>query len=485
MADYPTGLLPLPPQMAVERIGTLLLEEAAESIARLDGGADAEALHDFRVALRRLRSVLRAFRPYLDHAVTKKTRARIRDLARTTNSARDAEVLLEWVQSRRKGLTPTQRIGARWFEEQLARRRDEGYAAGERAIERDFAGVDRRTRKRLAAAARNPWGGSESRPTFAHALSDLVRDHIRALCDRVDHVRDAEDDATVHAARIEAKRLRYLLELVTGEIDAAAAGVKRLKRLQTVLGDLHDVQVGDTVLGAACEDAAAEHARALAALAVGNVDDRERRRVRRRNPMTGLLALTRLTREVQHELFADFVEWRRGDEDRLRRDVDEVLEILSAVSPAGIEIERKYLLRAVPEPALAAASVEVDQGWLPGAKLQERLRHVRGSEGERYERTVKLGAGLSRLEVEEETTAELFRSLWPLTEGRRVRKRRYYVADGALTWEIDEFLDRELVLAEVELPSPEADVPIPDWLEPVIEREVTGDPEYLNVNLAG
>jgi CHAD domain-containing protein/CYTH domain-containing protein len=484
VADYPTGLLPLPPQLAVERIGTLLLDEAAEAVGRLHGGDDEEALHDFRVALRRLRSVLRAFRPHLDHAVTKKTRSRIRDLARTTNSARDAEVLLEWVQTRRQGLTPTQRIGARWFAERLEHRRDEGYADGERAIARDFTALDRRIRRRLAAAARNPWGGSEARPTFAAALSDLVRDHVRSLCDKVDHVRDARDDATVHAARIEAKRLRYLLELVGGEIEAAASGVKRLKRLQTVLGDLHDVQVADSVLGSACEDAAAEHARTLAALVVGQVEERERRRVRRRNPTTGLLALTRASREAQQELFERFDAWRREEEDGLRGEIDQVIDTLGVVSPAGVEIERKYLLRAVPEHAASAVSVAVEQGWLPGSKLQERLRHVSGGDGEHYVRTVKLGAGLSRLEVEEETSAELFRSLWPLTEGRRVRKRRYYVPEGDRTWEIDEFLDRELVLAEVELPSPQAEVEIPDWLAPVLERDVTGDPDYLNVNLA-
>lgn len=484
MAEYPAGLLPLPPQMAVERVGALLLDEADESIARLDGGDDAEALHDFRVALRRLRSVLRAFRPYLDHTLTKKTRSRIRGLARTTNSARDAEVLLEWVRSRRQGLTPAQRIGARWFEEQLERRREDGYAAAERAIARDFASVDRRIRKRLTAAARNPWGASRSHPTFAAALAHLMRDHVRALGDKVEHAQDSQGAAAVHAARIGAKRLRYLLELVTAEVDAAASGVQHLKQLQTVLGDLHDVQVADTMLGSACEDAAAEHARTLAALAVGGGDERERRRVRRRNPMTGLLALTRLSREVQQELFEAFDTWRHEEEDALQRDVDEVLHVLGAVSPAGVEIERKYLLRAVPEDVTSVRFVEVEQGWLPGTRLQERLRHVSGSDGDRYVRTVKLGAGLSRLEVEEETTAELFRTLWPLTEGRRVRKRRYYVTEGDRTWEIDEFLDRSLVLAEIELPSPEEDVAIPEWLEPVLKREVTGDPDYLNVNLA-
>jgi CYTH domain-containing protein len=71
-----------------------------------------------------------------------------------------------------------------------------------------------------------------------------------------------------------------------------------------------------------------------------------------------------------------------------------------------------------------------------------------------------------------------------LTEGHRVRKRRYLVEDGDLTWEIDEFVDMPLVLAEVELPTEATAVELPGWLAPLVIEEVTGRPEYLNVNLA-
>jgi CHAD domain-containing protein/CYTH domain-containing protein len=474
----------MPPQVAVDRIGNVLLADAREAVTRLDRGEDDEALHDFRVALRRLRSVLRAFQPYLDHAVPKKTRRRIRDLARATNSARDAEVLLDWLGGRRAELTPSQRIGARWLEEHLTAQRDDGYDVGARAIASDFAGVDRRVRKRLATAARNPWGGSESRATFAVALGELVRTHLQTLQEALDEVQRSDDRQTVHAARIHAKRLRYLLELVAGELGSAASGVKRIKRLQTVLGDLHDMQVGEGAFGAACEDAAAEHARHLAELATSGADDPERRRARRRNPMSGLLALTEQCRGAQKDLFRAHRRWRKSDWPALQQDVAAVLDQLTVVSPAGIEIERKYLLRRVPEQVSSAEAVDVEQGWLPGARLQERLRRVRGSDGDSYFRTVKLGEGLTRLEVEEESSQEIFEHLWPLTEGRRVHKRRYTVSEGGIMWEIDEFLDRELVLAEVELPSPDTDVAVPDWLATVLEREVTGDPKYVNVNLA-
>lgn len=484
MPDYPLGLLALPPQVGIERLAGALLTDARLATERLEQGGDAEALHDFRVSLRRLRSVLRAFRGYLDHEVPRKLRRSIRDLAQLTNSARDAEVLLDWVAGHQDKLAPSQHVGAHWFRRRLQTQRDDGYETSASAIRRRYPRLERRIRRRLAAAAHNPWGATESRPTFADALADLITAEVASLDSALDAIIGPKDRPTVHQARIHAKRVRYLLELITGEFGAAASAVSRLKKLQDVLGNLHDVLIGEKASAAACEDAAAEHARQLSTLAVEQAEERERRRVRRRNPVDGLLAISGLYRTAQEEHYEAYEEWRTTEEPELQDDVEAVLQGLRVVTPGGVEIERKYLLHALPEGLDGATAAEVEQGWLPGSRLQERLRRVRRGEEERFFRTVKLGEGLSRLEVEEEADAELFAYLWPLTETRRVRKRRYFVPEGSLMWEIDEFLDRTLVLAEVELPSPDADVVIPDWLAAVLDREVTGESEYVNVNLA-
>ena len=52
------------------------------------------------------------------------------------------------------------------------------------------------------------------------------------------------------------------------------------------------------------------------------------------------------------------------------------------------------------------------------------------------------------------------------------------------SWEIDEFLDRELYLAEVELDDPAEKVEPPAWLAPHVVKDVTGDEKYVNLNLA-
>jgi CYTH domain-containing protein len=151
----------------------------------------------------------------------------------------------------------------------------------------------------------------------------------------------------------------------------------------------------------------------------------------------------------------------------------------------NIEIERKYLLSALPKLPRATAILEIDQGYLPGEKLVERLRRQEDKEGgARYYRTVKLGSGVERMELEDETDERTFRHLWELTEGRRLKKRRYLVPDGDDVWEIDEFTDRPLWLAELELHRADANVKIPEWLAPVLVREVTDEPAYTNHSLA-
>jgi CYTH domain-containing protein len=157
------------------------------------------------------------------------------------------------------------------------------------------------------------------------------------------------------------------------------------------------------------------------------------------------------------------------------------------------EIERKYLLRALPGETAAAPRVEIDQGYLPGERILERVRRVRnvgtGSSPEHtgemsYFRTIKLGSGVERFELEEETTEHFFMTVWPLTRGRRVQKRRYTLRAGTDEWEIDEFTDRALVLAEIELDSADRPVHLPSWLATFIDREVTEDENFSNYRLS-
>lgn len=165
------------------------------------------------------------------------------------------------------------------------------------------------------------------------------------------------------------------------------------------------------------------------------------------------------------------------------RFLDELAARVSTAPEAGVEIERKYLLRALPPEVHRHSASELTQGYVPGGEFRERVRRVVGDDATRYLRTLKAGRGIRRIELEEEIDATLFEGLFALTEGARVHKRRYRVPDGVLCWEVDDFLDRSLVLAEVEL-TRERDVSLPAWLSPYVVREVTEERAFVNQVLA-
>ena len=98
-------------------------------------------MHDFRVALRRLRSLLRSHRSAFSVEFPKKTIRRLAAMARDTNPGRDAEVQLAWLSSFAEELKPAERAGHRELARELAARRDESYRKVEREIVRDFAGI--------------------------------------------------------------------------------------------------------------------------------------------------------------------------------------------------------------------------------------------------------------------------------------------------------------------------------------------------------
>ena len=146
------------------------------------------------------------------------------------------------------------------------------------------------------------------------------------------------------------------------------------------------------------------------------------------------------------------------------------------------EIERKFLVREVPDALEEQPHEAIRQGYLAMMADGSAVR-IR-EKGDRFFQTLKRGTGLERAEVEIELTPDQFDTLWPLTEGRRVEKTRYEVPYGEYTIELDMYHGRlaPLVTAEVEFESKEASREFgpPDWFG----EEVTSDERFSNLSLA-
>ena len=145
-----------------------------------------------------------------------------------------------------------------------------------------------------------------------------------------------------------------------------------------------------------------------------------------------------------------------------------------------VEVERKFLVAQPPDLEGVPAD-EIEQGYLAiGADGEVRLRR----KGDALVLTAKRGSGLSRQEAEIELDPERFDELWPLTQGRRLHKRRHLVTHEDLKIEVDVYEGEleGLVVAEIEFDSEDQarGFEPPDWLG----EEVTGDRRYLNETLA-
>jgi adenylate cyclase len=146
------------------------------------------------------------------------------------------------------------------------------------------------------------------------------------------------------------------------------------------------------------------------------------------------------------------------------------------------EIERKFLVKQLPERLDQFPHQEIVQGYLAAESsgVQVRLRKKGNAHSLTYKRDTENG----REEREISLSAEQFDTLWPATAGRRLTKQRYEVPCNEHIIEIDVYRGRHdgLVVAEVEFGDDQACVDFnpPEWLG----EEVTGQSRYSNVLLA-
>ena len=203
-----TTLLSRSPQVASRLIALDLLDRAGRAAARLEDSGDADALHDFRVALRRLRSICRAYRGPLEDSLRKRDRRRLAELSRATAPGRDAEVALAWVARQGEELADAVHPGRDWLIRRFERRLGESYEDLRQRLREDFAPLAGELEERLGVYTRRVRlaGGDAGR-----YFGELVGSEAQRECARIEHllreIGDASDADGVHQVRLAVKRL--------------------------------------------------------------------------------------------------------------------------------------------------------------------------------------------------------------------------------------------------------------------------------------
>ncbi|WP_055599056.1 CYTH and CHAD domain-containing protein [Streptomyces aureus] len=226
------------------------VREQVEAIVAYDPAVRRDlpdAVHQLRVACRRLRSAFKTYKKVLDREVTDPIGDELKWLAGELGVARDQEVLDERLRARVNDLPRTLVLGP-----VKARLRRRDAAHGRRARRQALAALDsdrhldllRRLDALLAAPPLRKHADRDAHRVLARAVR---KDH-RRLARRVEHALSLdpghERDLALHEARKAAKRARYAAEAARPTLGKPAKRLaKRVKRVQSLLGEHQDAVV--------------------------------------------------------------------------------------------------------------------------------------------------------------------------------------------------------------------------------------------------
>lgn len=229
---------------------------------------DQDALHEARVATRRIREAL----PILiagHPSRLKKLRRRIRRITRALGPVREVDVALALL-TEIEHTRPSARVGVELVRARLLAERAERRDAMQSRLDR----VDvKKIARRIAASLGEPGARQSGRRRGANLADPASWTTVLAarIVRRAEALRIAVEKAgsiylpdRLHAVRVAVKKLRYAVELVR-EVQRArtSAAIRRLKHAQDALGQLHDLEVlTDHARKAQASLGAGEHAAA-------------------------------------------------------------------------------------------------------------------------------------------------------------------------------------------------------------------------------
>ena len=207
-------------------------------------GSDPEAIHQARVATRRLRSDLKTLEPLLDATATRRIRDELRWIGGLLGSVRDTDVLIEAADERGRSL----HLSGDWtfaIVDELEQDRRQSHRDLVRAL---ASGRYIRLVQTLVDTAGSPplAGTLKGRKRARFRIRKLVDDSWRRVPRAVDRLDADPGDALLHEIRKRAKRARYAAELAaTACGEPADRLADRLADLQDVLGELQDSVVAE------------------------------------------------------------------------------------------------------------------------------------------------------------------------------------------------------------------------------------------------
>jgi CHAD domain-containing protein len=238
-----------PPAIRPGTAGAVVAAHLTEHLQRLLELDDAvradepDAVHQMRVATRRLRSAMATFRPTLARTVTDPFRDELKWLGSELGPVRDAEVQRDRLRDRARALDPDLLLGPVLdrIDTELHRRHETAHEHLLVALEDD--------RYRDLRATAITFIGAPPLDGIADRSERRLAEQVEKACRRVERAAAAADPevtdhagiVALHELRKAAKRARYAGEAVAGTFGKRAARLaQRMEDLQEALGEHQD-----------------------------------------------------------------------------------------------------------------------------------------------------------------------------------------------------------------------------------------------------
>ena len=203
-------------------------------------GREAEAVHQARVAVRRLRSHLRTFRPLVDRDWSAPLRQELAWLGTELGAVRDLDVFFARLRSdaQRAGGAADPNVKAVFANVRADRARARARLSSAMRSDRY-----RQLRDALERAARSPRLTLAARMTAREALIPIVRKAWKRLRSAVRGLAPRQSVPALHRVRILAKRCRYAAEsAIPLEPKRAEAFAQAAALVQDALGEFNDAE---------------------------------------------------------------------------------------------------------------------------------------------------------------------------------------------------------------------------------------------------
>jgi CHAD domain-containing protein len=215
-----------PASYALERS----LRRALRNHKRAQKKLKTEPVHDFRVALRRCRSLAEGFSAIDPDPVWRQLRKAAKRIQRGMSDLRDVQVLQNWLKPLQLASGPAGEALASHFEKKERRARKEARTA-----------LDSFRRRRWKRWSRRLPARAELIPAGERRLARLVLGQLAKVIDLHERWSKQPMPESWHELRVTVKRFRYMVESFLPE--KSEAWSTQLERAQDLLGEGHDLDV--------------------------------------------------------------------------------------------------------------------------------------------------------------------------------------------------------------------------------------------------